>query len=83
MNDKKLIRRKVREALAMAPDFGKSEAFLVQAVNRLFGGGVTLQEVRDAMEWNHNEKLIRSEEDAEAEEVRWFITAAGVARNKY
>jgi hypothetical protein len=82
MNDKKMIRRKVREVLAMAPDFGKTETFLAQAVNSLFGGGVPLQDVRDAMDYNLGEKLIRSEEDKESEQVLWFITTAGIARNK-
>lgn len=82
MNDKKMIRRKVREVLAMAPDYGKTETFIHQAVNSLFGGGVTLQDVRDAMDYNISEKLIRSEEDKESETVLWFITSAGIARNK-
>lgn len=83
MNDKKMIRMKVREVLAMAPDYGKTEEFIHQAVNSLCGGGVSLQEVRDAMEYNLREKMIRSEEDKESETILWFITAAGSARNKF
>lgn len=82
MTDKKMVRLKVREVLAIAPDYGKSERFLVQSVNSLFGGGVTLQDVRDAMDYNLSERLIRSEYDKESEETLWYITAAGIARNK-
>jgi hypothetical protein len=78
--DKKMIRRKVREVLAMAPGYGKTERFLLQAVNDLCGGGIPLQDVRDAMDWNHSQRLIRSTTDDEAETVLWFITPAGLAR---
>lgn len=75
-----MIRRKVREVLAIQPGYGKSEKFLLQAVNDLCGGGVLLQHVRDAMEWNHAECLIRSSEDSESDTTLWFITAAGLAK---
>lgn len=72
----------VIKVLAKAPGYGKTEAFLHSAVNSMSGGGVTLQEVRDAIEKNHKNNLIRSERDDEGSEVRWFITTAGLARNK-
>lgn len=78
--NKKMLRRKVREVLAIQPGFPKTEKFLFQAVNDLCGGGVGLQDIRDAIEWNLEERLIRSKEDKEAEEIHWFITEAGLAR---
>lgn len=79
---KKMLRRKVREVLAMQPGYGKNEKFLLQAVNDLCGGGVALQDLRDATEWNHAEKLIRSSREEEAEETLWYITAAGLAKQQ-
>lgn len=82
MNDKKLIRRSVREVLAMAPDYGKNESFIHRAVNSLYNGGVHPQETADAIAWNLSEKLVRAEPDDEADAWIYYITAAGIARNK-
>lgn len=76
---KKMLRRKVREVLAMQPGYGKTLKFLHQAVNDLCGGGITLQDLLDAMDWNHNKALIRSARDDEADEEIWYITEAGLA----
>ena len=75
-----LIRRDVRTVLNMRPGFGKSEAQLLDYVNELIGGGVSLQELRDALEWNLSERYIRSSYDAESETTIWFITQAGIAQ---
>lgn len=72
------IRRKIREALNISPGTGKTEAMLLEMVNELVGGGVSLQELRDGIEWNHSEVNIRSEYDDEAEVTEWFITKEGI-----
>jgi len=77
-----MIRRKLREVLAMAPGYGKTEKQLLEYVNELLNGGVSLQELRDAMEWNHAQSFIRSEDDAESEQILWFISRAGIAKQK-
>lgn len=77
---KQMIRRKIRQVLLIASGYGKTEAVLHEAVNDLVGGGVSLQELRDGIEWNHAEAFIRSEYEDEAEETQWFITAAGKAK---
>ena len=77
-----ILRRKVREALNMAPGYGKSEAQLLELVRELAGGPVGLQDMRDAREWNHEMGYIRSEDDDESNEVIWFITQAGIAKQK-
>lgn len=64
----------------MASGYGKTEAVLQEAVNDLVGGGVSLQELRDGIEWNHGESFIRSEYEDEAEETQWFLTPAGKAK---
>lgn len=77
---KQMVRRKIREVLNMAAGYGKTEAVLHQAVNDLLGGGVGLQELRDALEWNLGEGFIRSKFDPESEETLWFITRSGIAK---
>lgn len=74
------IRQKVREVINMRPGFGKTEAQVLEFVNDLLGGGVNLQDVRDAMEWNHTEAYIRRSKDRDTDEVLWFITAEGQAK---
>lgn len=72
------LRKKIREALNISPGTGKTEAMLLEMVNELVGGGVSLQELRDGMEYNHGEAFIRSGYDKEAEVTEWFITKAGI-----
>ncbi len=72
------IRKKIREALNISPGTGKTEAMLLEMVNELVGGGVSLQELRDGMEYNHGSNFIRSHYDAEAEVTEWFLTRAGI-----
>jgi hypothetical protein len=75
-----LVRHKVREVLNMRPGFGKTESQLLEWVNQLTGGGVSLQELRDAMEWNLSEAFIRSTYDKDNDETLWFITPDGIAK---
>jgi hypothetical protein len=82
IHSKAMVRRKVREVLNMAPGYGKAEGLLLEYVHELTGGNVSLQELRDAMEYNHDRAYIRSEYDPESETVLWYITPAGVAQQK-
>ena len=75
-----LIRREVRTVLNMRPGFGKTESQLLEFSNALIGGGISLQELRDALVWNLSERFIRSEPDEEANETLWFITPLGIAQ---
>ena len=77
-----MIRTKVREVLAMAPGYGKSEQQLLEFTNALTGGGVSLQDLRDAREWNHEQGYIRSEEDSDSDLILWYITQSGIAKQK-
>jgi hypothetical protein len=77
-----LIRKSIREVLNMRPGFGKTEDQLLDFVNELIGGGVTLQDLRDAVEWNLSKTYVRSRRDEEAEETLWFITAEGIAKEE-
>lgn len=72
------VRQKIREALNIRPGSGKTERMLDEMVNELVGGGVSLQEIRDALKWNHEQGFVRSEYDDEAEVTEWFITGRGI-----
>lgn len=74
------LRQKIRETLKLAAGDPLTEAQTHEAVTDLLGRDPGLQAVRDAMDWNHAEMLIRSEWIAEAEKTGWFITKAGIAR---
>lgn len=77
-----MVRRKVREVCNLQPGHGKTEKMLLEFVNDLCGGGVDVQMLREAIEWNLGQGFIRYEDDAESEERLWFITAAGIAKEK-
>lgn len=74
------IRQKVREVLKLAEGDPLTEAQTHEAMTDLLGRDPGLQAVRDAMEWNHSETLIRSEYIKEADKIGWFITRAGIAK---
>jgi hypothetical protein len=76
------LRRKVREALNLAPGYGKSESMLHELVNDLTGSPVSLQQLRDAREWNHEQGYIRSEDDDASDQILWYITKSGIAQQK-
>lgn len=76
------LRRKIREALALAPGYGKSESMLHELVTDLTGSPVSLQQLRDAREWNHEQGYIRSEDDDASDTILWYITKAGLAQQK-
>ena len=75
-----MIRRKLREVLAIRPGYGQTEKQLLEYVNELTGGGVSLEELRAATEWNIGEKFSRSSYDEESEQTLWFISAQGLAK---
>ena len=70
MIPKKIIRKKVLEALKMAEGYGKSEAMVRELVTSLTGEDPGLQELRDVMEPMLADRLIRSEPD-EDKQVLW------------
>ena len=77
-----ILRRKVREALNIAPGFGQTESQLHEYVGDLAGFPITLQELRDAREWNHEHAFVRSEDDDATGSILWYITKSGQAQQK-
>lgn len=78
MIPKKLMRKKVLEAVNMAAGYGKTESMLREMVSDLTGEDVDLQDLRDAMERLHSERSIRSVRDEDGY-VLWYITPGGSA----
>lgn len=74
-----MVRRKVREVLNMRPGRGKTEDILLEFVNELTAGGVDVQMLREAIEWNLSEGYVRYVDGGKTEsgEKEWFITRAG------
>jgi hypothetical protein len=79
MIPKKIIRKKVLEALKMASGYGKAESMVRELVTELTGEDPGLQDLRDVMDGLHCEAAIRSEKD-EDNIVLWYITAKGTAK---
>jgi hypothetical protein len=71
------VRDAVREVLYIADGSKRTEEQILRGVRRLIGDEVTLQEVRDAMEFNLGEAFIRSAYDRMEEVNHWFITKRG------
>jgi hypothetical protein len=73
------VRRAIRRALKIRPGTGKSEGILLEMVNELVGGGVSLQELRDGLEFCQGEHQVRSVFNKEVEQDEWFITDHGAS----
>lgn len=72
-----LLREKVREVLALAPSRRFSERMILDAVNRLIPIEATLDEVKQAMEWNHDRGLIDYAFNHDEERDEWTLTRRG------
>ncbi|HMJ06370.1 MAG TPA: hypothetical protein VK474_08975 [Chthoniobacterales bacterium] len=77
MNDPVLVRRKLREVLAMALRRRFSEEMLLDALNRLLPDKTSVAELRTALEWNHARGWIEYRHNEEEERDEWFLTDAG------
>jgi len=74
------VRQKIREVLNMAPGYGKTETMLLEFVNELTGGGVEIEQLRAGIEWNHGQDYVRRHVNEDTDEVEWFITKHGIAK---
>lgn len=80
--DDPTVREKVREVCNIAPGYGKTEAQILERVNRLVGGGATALQVLTALEWNMSKDYVRREENEDTDEMEWFITEHGIAKER-
>jgi hypothetical protein len=77
MNDPVILRKKLREVLAMAPRRRFSEQMLLDALNRLVPEELTVQELKQAIEWNHAHNWIEYRHNEDEGRDEWFLTDAG------
>jgi hypothetical protein len=75
-------RAKIREVLNMAPGYGKTEDMLHERVGILCGGGVSIEQIREWLEWNLAEDYVRREENQDTDEIEWYITEHGQAKER-
>ena len=83
MTPKKIIRKKVLEALKMAEGFGKPFSMVRELVGDLCGEDPGIQNLRDEMDALHSDEMIRSEMDPDDDKVvLWYLTPKGAAKLK-
>lgn len=75
------VRVKIREALALAKGYGRTSGPLLEDVNELLCGKyVEDHQLQRCLEWNLAEDYVRSVEDKDLDETRWFLTDEGRAK---
>lgn len=75
-----IIRRYVREFVAMAKGYGCTEDAIYDSVNQRVPGKADLSQVRQAVEWNLAKDYIRGGENQDTDEYEWKITSEGIAK---
>jgi len=81
MNDPILLRKTIREALAMRASYEFTELQHFEAVRRkCVGGQLSLEEFLKAREWNHSEDYIKFRHDKDLSEDVWQLTKSGKAK---
>jgi hypothetical protein len=80
--DDATVREKVREVCNMAPGYGKTEAQILDRVNKLVGGGVSELQLLTALEWNLSKEYVRRAENEDTDAMEWFITPHGIAKER-
>lgn len=80
--DDATVREKVREVCNLAPGYGKTEAMLLERVNKLCGGGVERLQLLTALEWNLSKDYVRKADNEDTDLVEWFITEHGIAKER-
>jgi hypothetical protein len=79
MNDPILVRRQLRTILSALPVNRQqvSEEFLVEQLSRFFPSKATVNELRNALEWNQSRGFIDYRHNTDEDRVEWFLTDAG------
>lgn len=78
--DRPLVRRKIREVLAMAPDRRFTEGMLLDAVRQLVPFEVPESELRVGLEWNQESGYVDWKYSRDMDRDEWFLTARGLAK---
>ena len=81
MNDPIVLRKLIREALAMRPRYEFTERQHFEVVRRkCIGEHLDLEEFLQAREWNHERNLIEFRRNDDLDEDVWQLTTAGKAQ---
>jgi len=78
--DMPLLRAKVREVLAFAPDRKFTEAMILDAVNRMIPIPADLETVRLAVEWNLGSGFVDYTFNRDEDRDEWFLTPRGKSK---
>lgn len=72
------LRKKVREALMALPQGRRiTLKILTDLVNELLAVEASADEVRDAVNWNHDQGFVGRIHNDELEQDEWYLTKAG------
>lgn len=77
MNDPIMVRRYVREVLALAPKREFTERMLFDAVTRLTRERLTVDEMHAALQWNEARRYVTHRKDDDLEAEVWSLTITG------
>jgi len=66
----------------MSAPYGQTERMLQDAVNTRVPGKVDLTDLREAREWNHGKEYLKSKTNEDTDEVEFFITEKGLAKEE-
>jgi hypothetical protein len=72
-----ILRKKVREVLAMAPARRFTEQMILDGVNELIADKAEMSEIRRAIDWNHESGYIEYKYNRDYDRDEWFLTERG------
>lgn len=78
--DRPLVRRKIREVLAMAPGRRFTEGMLLDAVGQLVPFELPDSELRVGLEWNIESGFVDYKFNRDMDRDEWFLTDRGLAK---
>jgi hypothetical protein len=77
MMRKALLRRKIREVLAMAATRRFTELMILDAVNQLIPEPASKGEIGDELQWNHESGYVDFKHNRDINLDEWFLTERG------
>jgi hypothetical protein len=72
-----LLREKVREVMALAPGRKFTESMLLDAINRIIPFDAAAEDIRLAVEWNHESGFIDYSFNRDEDRDEWKLTERG------
>lgn len=72
-----LLRRKIREVLAMASTRRFTEQMILDAVNQLIPEPASKAEIGEQLLWNHESGYVDYRHNRDIDQREWFLTEEG------